>query len=95
MVSACILAELMPISLKRRQNQLLRLNVLVQLKAHEVRSAYESISEIKGVRRASRVAGAYDVIAYAELESVKELKGFMDRLRLMPGFIHADTCVAL
>ncbi|MFW9886659.1 MAG: Lrp/AsnC ligand binding domain-containing protein [Candidatus Thorarchaeota archaeon] len=74
---------------------MLRLNVLVQLRAHEVRSAYKTISEIKGVRRVNRVAGAYDVIAYAELDSVNELKGFMDIVRLMPGFIHADTCVAL
>ncbi|MFW9804748.1 MAG: Lrp/AsnC ligand binding domain-containing protein [Candidatus Thorarchaeota archaeon] len=74
---------------------MLRLNVLVQLRAHEVRNAYKTISRMKGVRRANRVAGAYDVIAYAELESVIELKGFMDRVRLMPGFIHADTCVAL
>ncbi|MHA2043092.1 MAG: hypothetical protein ACW975_14655 [Candidatus Thorarchaeota archaeon] len=34
-------------------------------------------------------------IAYAELKSVNELKKFMDKVRLVPGFLHADTCVAL
>jgi hypothetical protein len=73
----------------------LRLNVLVQLRAPEVRNAYKRISRIEGVRSANLLAGAYNVIAYAELESVNELKKFMDKVRLVPGFLHADTCVAL
>jgi hypothetical protein len=33
----------------------LRLSVLVQLHAHEVRSAYKKISRIEGVRSANRI----------------------------------------
>ena len=73
----------------------IRLNILVKLRAHDVQHTCEIISEIGGVIRTDRIAGAYDVIAYAELKSVNELKKLMDRLYQVPGFLHADTCLAL
>ncbi|MHA2601543.1 MAG: Lrp/AsnC ligand binding domain-containing protein [Candidatus Thorarchaeota archaeon SMTZ1-83] len=69
--------------------------VLIKAEAGTIWDACKHITEIDGITRADVVTGPYDVIAYAELPSVEDLRRLMKSVHEVEGINRTETCVSI
>jgi len=71
------------------------LYVLVQVEKGEPWPVAEEVSKIKGVKTAHIVTGQYDIIAFAEVEDLQDIKGLIKKIHQMEGVQHTQTAVCI
>ncbi len=69
--------------------------ILIKAEAGTIWDACKSIEEIDGITRVDVVTGPYDVIAYAELPSVEDLRRLMKTVHEVKGINRTETCVSI
>ncbi|MFQ5831377.1 MAG: Lrp/AsnC ligand binding domain-containing protein [Candidatus Thorarchaeota archaeon] len=69
--------------------------ILIKAEAGTIWDACKSIEEIDGITRVDVVTGPYDVIAYAELPSVEDLRRLMKTVHEVEGINRTETCVSI
>ena len=69
--------------------------VLIQVEKGEPWPVANKVSEIKGVKTTHVVTGQYDIIAFAELNDVHEIKDLIKRIHQMEGVQHTQTAVCI
>jgi anthranilate phosphoribosyltransferase len=69
--------------------------VLIQVEKGEPWKIASEISRIEGVKTAHTVTGQYDVIAYAELDSLESLKDAVKKIQGIEGVQHTQTAVCI
>jgi len=55
--------------------------VLVNVKMGSESEVWDSLKEIPNVKEVYKIYGVYDLIIYVEAETLKKLKGLMNRIR--------------
>ena len=69
--------------------------VLIQVEKGEPWPIAEEVSKIKGVKTAHIVTGQYDIIAFAELNELQDLKDLIKKIHQMVGVQHTQTAVCI
>ena len=69
--------------------------VFIQVDRGEPWPVAEKISEIKGVKTAHVVTGQYDIIAFAELNDLENIKDLIKKIHRMEGVQHTQTAVCI
>ncbi|MEM2110788.1 MAG: Lrp/AsnC ligand binding domain-containing protein [Candidatus Bathyarchaeia archaeon] len=69
--------------------------VLIQVEKGEPWKIASEISKIEGVKTAHTVTGQYDIIAYAELDSLESLKEIVRKIQGVSGVQHTQTAVCI
>jgi len=69
--------------------------VLIQVEKGEPWPIAEEVSKIKGVKTAHIVTGQYDIIAFAELNELQDLKDLIKKIHQMEGVQHTQTAVCI
>lgn len=69
--------------------------ILVEVGKGEPWRVASEISRIEGVRTAHTVTGQYDVIVYAELDSLETLKSVIKKIHGIEGVQHTQTAVCI
>ncbi|MEM2915058.1 MAG: Lrp/AsnC ligand binding domain-containing protein [Candidatus Bathyarchaeia archaeon] len=68
--------------------------ILIQARAGEAWNITEKIAKMKGVKMAHTVTGIYDVIAYAELDSLEEIKNIITEVQNLKGIDKTHTAIS-
>ncbi|MCD6504052.1 Lrp/AsnC family transcriptional regulator [Candidatus Bathyarchaeota archaeon] len=68
--------------------------VLIQTRIGEAWNVARKIAEMKGVKMAHAVTGIYDVIAYAELDDLEEIKNLITEVHTLEGVEKTHTAVS-
>ncbi|HDM45061.1 MAG TPA: Lrp/AsnC family transcriptional regulator [Candidatus Bathyarchaeota archaeon] len=68
--------------------------ILIQTKIGEAWNVAKKVIEMKGVKMAHAVTGIYDVIAYAELDTLEEIKNLITELHTLKGVEKTHTAVS-
>ena len=71
------------------------LYVLVQVEKGEPWPVAEKVSEIKGVKTAHIVTGQYDIIAFAEVDDLQDIKDLIRKIHQLEGVQHTQTAVCI
>jgi len=69
--------------------------VFVQVEKGEPWQIAADVSKIDGVKTAHTVTGQYDIIAYAELDSLETLKNVVRKIQSINGVQHTQTAVCI
>lgn len=69
--------------------------ILVEVERGEPWRIASEISKIEGVKTAHTVTGQYDVIVYAELDSLETLKNVIKKIHRIEGVQHTQTAVCI
>ena len=69
--------------------------ILIQTAPGKAWSVADEISKLKGVKAAHSVTGAYDVIAYIEVEDLKALADLVKRIHAIEGVQRTQTAIAV
>lgn len=81
--------------IRRGEPGMVSVVILIRAEAGAIWEACQSITEIEGIERADVVTGPYDMIAYAELPSVEDLRKLMQTLHTVEGISRTETCVSI
>jgi len=68
--------------------------VLIQTQIGESWKVAEEVMKMKGVKMAHAVTGIYDVIAYAELDDLEEIKKLITEVHNLEGIDKTHTAVS-
>jgi len=71
------------------------LYVLIQVEEGEPWTIAKKILEIEGVKSAHAVTGQYDIITFAELNDVSEIKNLIRKIHNVEGVQHTQTAVCI
>jgi len=71
------------------------LYVLIQVEEGEPWTIAKKILEIEGVKSAYAVTGQYDIIIFAELNDVSEIKNLIKKIHNVEGVQHTQTAVCI
>ena len=71
------------------------LYVLIQVERGEPWTIAEKILGIEGVKSAHAVTGQYDIIIFAELNDVSEIKNLIKKIHSVEGVQHTQTAVCI
>ena len=69
--------------------------IFVQVEKGEPWQVAAEISKIEGVKTAHIVTGQYDIIVFAELDNLDELKDVVKRIHQLKGVQHTQTAVCI
>jgi len=69
--------------------------ILVEVERGEPWRIASEISRIEGIKTAHAVTGQYDVIVYAELDSLETLKNVIKKIHGIDGVQHTQTAVCI
>jgi len=69
--------------------------VLIQVEKGEPWPVAEEISKIEGVKTVHIVTGQYDIIAFAELNELQDIKDLIKKIHQMEGVQHTQTAVCI
>ncbi len=69
--------------------------ILVQVEKGEPWMVAAELSKIEGVKTAHTVTGQYDIVVFAELESLETLKNVVRRIHQVEGVQHTQTAVCI
>jgi len=69
--------------------------VFIQVEKGEPWPVADKISKIKGVKTAHIVTGQYDIIAFAELNELQDIKDLIKKIHHMEGVQHTQTAVCI
>jgi len=69
--------------------------VLIQVEKGEPWPVAEEVSKIEGVKTTHVVTGQYDIIAFAELDELQDIKDLIKRIHQMEGVQHTQTAVCI
>ncbi len=69
--------------------------ILVEVEKGEPWRIASEISKIEGIKTAHTVTGQYDVIVYAELDSLETLKNVIKKIHTIEGIQHTQTAVCI
>ncbi len=69
--------------------------VLIQVEKGEPWPVADKILKIEGVRTAHIVTGQYDIIAFAELNNLQDIKDLIKKIHQMEGVQHTQTAVCI
>lgn len=69
--------------------------ILVEVERGEPWQIASEISKIEGIKTAHTVTGQYDIIVYAELDSLETLKSIIKRIHAIEGVQHTQTAVCI
>jgi len=69
--------------------------ILVEVEKGEPWRIASEISKIEGIKTAHTVTGQYDVIVYAELDSLETLKNVIKKIHAIEGIQHTQTAVCI
>ncbi|RLG94526.1 Lrp/AsnC family transcriptional regulator [Candidatus Bathyarchaeota archaeon] len=69
--------------------------VLIQVEEGEPWFIADRISNIEGVKTTHIVTGQYDIIAFAELNDLHELKDLIKKIHQVEGVRHTQTAVCI
>jgi DNA-binding Lrp family transcriptional regulator len=81
--------------IRRGEPGMVSVVILIRAEAGAIWEACQAITEIEGIERADVVTGPYDMIAYAELPSVEDLRKLMQTLHTVEGISRTETCVSI
>jgi len=69
--------------------------VLIQVEKGEPWPVAEKVLNIEGVRTAHVVTGQYDIIAFAELDDLQDIKDLIKKIHRIEGVQHTQTAVCI
>ncbi|MCS7120377.1 MAG: Lrp/AsnC ligand binding domain-containing protein [Nitrososphaerota archaeon] len=69
--------------------------IFIQVEKGEPWQVAKEVSRIEGVKTAHTVTGQYDVIVFAELESLDALKDLVKSIHQIEGVQHTQTAVCI
>lgn len=69
--------------------------VFIQVEKGEPWPVAKKISEIKGVKTTHVVTGQYDIIVFAELNDLEDIKDLIKKIHRMEGVQHTQTAVCI
>ncbi len=69
--------------------------ILVQVEKGEPWMVATELSKIEGVKTAHTVTGQYDIVVFAELDSLETLKNVVRRVHQVEGVQHTQTAVCI
>lgn len=69
--------------------------ILIQVEKGEPWKVTEEVRKIEGVKTARPVTGQYDIIAYAELSNLDDLKSTLKRIHKIEGIQHTQTAICI
>jgi len=81
--------------LEERYAMTINVYVLIQVEEGEPWYIADKISNIKGVKTVHIVTGQYDIIAFAELNELQELKDLIKSIHQVEGVRHTQTAVCI
>ncbi|UCE09487.1 MAG: Lrp/AsnC ligand binding domain-containing protein [Candidatus Thorarchaeota archaeon] len=71
------------------------LAILIRARAGTLWNTCELVEKVDGVTRAHVVTGPYDIIAYADIPSLENLKELIKRIHEVEGVLHTGTCITM
>ena len=74
---------------------LISVYIFIQVEKGEPWKIASEVAKIQGVKTSHIVTGQYDIIAYAELENLDNLKDIVKRIQTIEGVQHTQTAVAI
>jgi len=69
--------------------------VLIQAEPDKAWAIAEEASKLEGVKMVHTVTGLYDIIAYAEMESLEALKDLITRIHTIKGIQRTHTAISV
>ena len=69
--------------------------ILVQVEKGEPWDVAAEVSKIEGIKSAHTVTGQYDIVVFAELESLETLKDIVKKIHGIGGVQHTQTAVCI
>ena len=69
--------------------------IFVQVEKGEPWKIASEIAKIQGIKTSHTVTGQYDIIAYAELETLDNLKDTVRQIQCLEGVQHTQTAVGI
>ncbi|HIE18717.1 TPA: Lrp/AsnC family transcriptional regulator [Candidatus Bathyarchaeota archaeon] len=69
--------------------------VLIQVEKGEPWPVADKVSKIEGVKTAHIVTGQYDIITFAELKDLQDIKDLIKKIHQMEGIQHTQTAVCI
>jgi DNA-binding Lrp family transcriptional regulator len=70
--------------------------VLIRVEADKTKSAFETLTKLKGVKMAHTVTGPFDIILLVEAKSLHELgDAILTKIRGVEGISRTMTCVTV
>ena len=69
--------------------------IMIQVEKGEPWQIAAKVSKIEGVKTAHTVTGQYDIIAYAELAGLEDLKNIIKKIHGIEGVQHTQTAVCM
>ena len=69
--------------------------VLIQVEKGEPWPVADKVSKIEGVKTAHIVTGQYDIITFAELKDLQDIKDLIKKIHQMEGVQHTQTAVCI
>jgi DNA-binding Lrp family transcriptional regulator len=76
-------------------SRLVTVAILIRGKAGTLWSTCELVEKVDGITRAHVVTGPYDIIAYAEIPSLEDLKELLKKIHEVEGVVHTGTCITM
>ena len=69
--------------------------ILIRADVGTIWEACKAIEQIDGVQNAQAVTGPYDIIAYAELPSMEDLRRMTKSIHDVNGISRTETCIGI
>jgi len=69
--------------------------VLIQAEPDKAWSIAKEASKLEGVKMVHTVTGLYDIIAYAEVESLETLKDLITKIHTIKGIQRTHTAISV
>jgi len=69
--------------------------ILIQVEKGEPWPVAEKVSEIEGVKTTHVVTGQYDIITFAELDNLEDIKDLIKKIHRLEGVQHTQTAVCI
>jgi len=69
--------------------------IFIQVEKGEPWPVAEKVLEIKGVKTSHVVTGQYDIIAFAELDDLQDIKDLIKKIHQMESVQHTQTAVCI
>jgi len=69
--------------------------VFIQVEKGEPWPVADEISKIEGVKTTHIVTGQYDIIAFAELNELQDIKDLIKKIHQMEGVQHTQSAVCI